>query len=436
MKVYPSYRDLQAGWISRTPSHWSAIPVKYVCTYNDDVLPENTASETQIQYIEISDVNPASGLRGGEVITFGEAPSRARRLVRDGDVIVSTVRTYLRAVAPISSPPENLVVSTGFAVIRPDGLAPGFARYALVADGFVGSVISRSTGVSYPAINASDLVRIPVPVPPIDEQLDIASYLDDETARIDGLIEAKVSLLGMLEEYRSSVIFELLEGAASHNPEGRNPELGWLRTVPSHWSVCGLGKRYEVQLGKMLDAKQITGKHLRPYLRNQDVQWWQINVENLPLMDFDADDQQKFSLQKGDVLVCEGGEVGRAAVWSSDFECFYQKAIHRLRPLTAQDEPEFVVLLLETAVKRGVFNIAEKSTIAHLPADQLRQHRFPFPPLSEQKEIVRQSRLVSDKVRDLQKHVTTEIEMLKELRAATITDAVLGRIDVRAYMKN
>lgn len=264
----------------------------------------------------------------------------------------------------------------------------------------------------------------------------IASYLDAETKRIDGLLAEKTLLLGMLEEYRSSAIFELLEGDASRGSQGCDPKLGWLRSVPSHWVVCGLGKRYEVQLGKMLDAKQITGEHLRPYLRNQDVQWRHINVDNLPLMDFDAADQQKFSLQKGDVLVCEGGEVGRAAVWNSDFECFYQKAIHRLRPLTSEDEPEFVVLLLETAVKHGVFNTAEKSTIAHLPADQLRQHRFPFPPRSEQRQIVDQSRLVSDRVRELQKHVATEIEMLKDLRSSTITDAVLGRIDVRHHMKN
>src|SRR5690606_39173592 len=92
---------------------------------------------------------------------FSDAPSRARRIVRDGDVIISTVRTYLEAIAPISNPSENLIASTGFAVIRAHSkLDKGFAAYCLRAKGFIETVVARSTGVSYPAINASDLGRV------------------------------------------------------------------------------------------------------------------------------------------------------------------------------------------------------------------------------------------------------------------------------------
>ena len=170
-------------------------------------------------------------------MAFQEAPSRARRLVRDGDIIISTVRTYLRAVAPIKSPPDNLVVSTGFAVIRPDGLAPCFARYALVADGFVGSVIARSTGVSYPAINASDLVRISVPVPPIDEQLAIADYLDTESKRIDGLIEEKLKLKELLIELRVATISDAVAKGLDSNVRKKNAGVAWLGEIPQHWKI-------------------------------------------------------------------------------------------------------------------------------------------------------------------------------------------------------
>lgn len=212
MKAYDSYQKVDTGWILTLPSHWSAQPVKYVCTYNDDVLPETTGPDTEIEYVEISDVDEINGLKGSESMAFKDAPSRARRLVKDGDVVISTVRTYLRAVAPIKNPPANLVVSTGFAVIRPEKLIPSFARYALVADGFVGSVIARSTGVSYPAINASDLVRIPVPTPPEDEQIAIAEYLDSETKRIDDLIAQKRKEIELLQELRSATITEAVLG--------------------------------------------------------------------------------------------------------------------------------------------------------------------------------------------------------------------------------
>lgn len=95
MSAYPAYLDLNAGWITRLPAHWAAVPVKYVCTYNDDVLPETTDPGSEIDYVEISDVDEVSGLKGSVLMTFGAAPSRARRTVQDGDVVISTVRTLL-----------------------------------------------------------------------------------------------------------------------------------------------------------------------------------------------------------------------------------------------------------------------------------------------------------------------------------------------------
>jgi type I restriction enzyme S subunit len=104
-----------------------------------------------------------------ETMLFIDAPSRARRVVRHGDVLISTVRTYLKAIAPVKNPPENFIASTGFAVVRHGSdAAPGYLAYALRTDGFVGEVISRSVGVSYPAINSRDLMNITIPAPPPD----------------------------------------------------------------------------------------------------------------------------------------------------------------------------------------------------------------------------------------------------------------------------
>ena len=122
------------------------------------------------------------------------APSRARRLVCDGDTIVSTVRTYLRAIAPVSAPPPEMVVSTGFAVIRPRAMDPGFASWVLREQGLVEEIVARSTGVSYPAINASRIGDLSVPLPPFDEQEAITDFLNRETERIDTLV-AKQRLL-------------------------------------------------------------------------------------------------------------------------------------------------------------------------------------------------------------------------------------------------
>jgi type I restriction enzyme, S subunit len=170
-----------------------------------------------------------------------------------------------------------------------------------------------------------------------------------------------------------------------------HPQSDWLSSIGGTLPRLALGYRYEVQLGKMLDEKQVTGNHLRPYLRNVDVQWGRVNTSNLPQMDFDDAERHKFTLKSGDILVCEGGEVGRAAVWESapDLEeVYFQKALHRLRPLQPHDEhPRYMYWCLHAAAAQNAYADGGKSTIAHLPADSFRRVRFPKPGHYEQERI-------------------------------------------------
>ena len=117
--AYPEYKDSGVEWLGEVPMHWEIQPLKYVATYNDEVLPESTPDNHPIKYVEISDVDEQIGVTGWSEHFFSSAPSRARRVLKGGDVLISTVRTYLRAIAPVIEPPINLVGSTGFAVIRP-----------------------------------------------------------------------------------------------------------------------------------------------------------------------------------------------------------------------------------------------------------------------------------------------------------------------------
>ena len=163
----------------------------------------------------------------------------------------------------------------------------------------------------------------------------------------------------------------------------------WLPPLPHHWAVSQLGFRYEVQLGKMLNPDAVSGEDPAPYLRNTDVQWGRINTEDLPRMSFDTRERTKFALRPGDLLVCEGGDVGRAAIWNGELaECFYQKALHRVRPWLNTEIPKFLYYVVAAASWRGAF-LAEgnRSTIVHLPAEKLRAMRFPFPPRAEQHAI-------------------------------------------------
>src|SRR5581483_2963900 len=164
--TYSDYKPAGVEWLGNMPAHWKVKRLKYSTSINDENLPESTSPDFEFGYVDISSVDASAGITAVEEMVFEDAPSRARRIVRDGDTIVSTVRTYLRAIASVRAPRENLIVSTGFAVIRPKVIKSGFLSYALKESGFVEAVMARSVGVSYPAINASEIGMIRIPLPP------------------------------------------------------------------------------------------------------------------------------------------------------------------------------------------------------------------------------------------------------------------------------
>ncbi len=205
-----SLRPSGIDWIGDIPEHWEMVPLKSVVSYNDEVWSEMTDKDKNISYVEIGDVSQVNGVEKWTDYTFIDAPSRARRIARKDDVIISTVRTYLRAIARIKE--DGLTVSTGFMVLRAKSIDSVFLSYAVLNDTFIQEVIAKSTGVSYPAINSTDVSNIKIPVPPLSEQKDIADYLDKKCAEIDGLKAKLVKKRETLKELRHTIISEVVTG--------------------------------------------------------------------------------------------------------------------------------------------------------------------------------------------------------------------------------
>ena len=205
-------KDSGVEWLGAIPAHWEVKRLKYLATLNDEALPETTDPDMEITYVDIGNVDSVEGITGAQELVFEDAPSRARRIVRQGDVIISTVRTYLKAIARIEPTDANLIVSTGFAVIRPRKLDDGFVAYALSSPYFVDRVVAHSVGVSYPAINASELACLDIAFPPLPEQQAIAAFLDRETAKLDGLVVKVQEAIQRLRELRTALISAAVTG--------------------------------------------------------------------------------------------------------------------------------------------------------------------------------------------------------------------------------
>lgn len=187
----------------------------------------------------------------------------------------------------------------------------------------------------------------------------------------------------------------------------------------------------------MLDERQITKRFLAPYLRNTDVQWDGINVDDLPEMDFDESEQKLYGLRPGDILMCEGGEIGRCAIWDSDRRCFYQKALHRLRPTTDKDDPRYFVLVMRAAVEAGLFSSrASAATIQHLPAEKLRVVRYPAPPIEEQRAIVDRVSRQTARLYSLVAAKQRLLDLLAEKRKAIIATAITRGLDPKVKLRD
>lgn len=152
--------------------------------------------------------------------------------------------------------------------------------------------------------------------------------------------------------------------------------------------IARLGEIAEIQLGKMLSPKSKTGHESFPYLRNQNVQWNRFDLADVAYMDFSERERQKFRLRKGGVLVCEGGEPGRTAVWQGQIdECYYQKALHRIRPSADLDAQYLAFWMWHLSRQNAFTDSNAKTTISHLPLVRLTQVEIPLPKITEQRYI-------------------------------------------------
>ena len=172
--------------------------------------------------------------------------------------------------------------------------------------------------------------------------------------------------------------------------------------IPKSWEWARLGSITRHTLGKMLDKGKNRGAEM-PYLRNLNVRWYEVDLSDLKTMPFEEHELEKYSVRRGDVLICEGGHgIGRAAVWNSDEPVMFQKALHRVRFIGGFFEPELFVHFLRWSQTSG--HIAKYYTgagIPHLTGDSIHEMPIPLPPLAEQAAIVARVAALSGRVRAL-----------------------------------
>ena len=206
-------KDSGVEWIGEIPNKWEVKPIKYITGYNQESLGNDTPPDYELDYLEISDVNSVGEIGKPTHYSFSQSPSRCRRILKKNDIIISTVRTYLRSIGFIENEVKNLICSTGFCVLSPnDVIKPKLLFYLIRSEWFISNVISQSIGVSYPGIQTEKLMGIKVLLSPTNEQTQIVEYLDQKTSEIDTTITLEHKKIDLLKEYRQSLISQVVTG--------------------------------------------------------------------------------------------------------------------------------------------------------------------------------------------------------------------------------
>ena len=419
-------RQSGVDWIGEIPEGWEMKPLKRLVSCNDNTLEEDSPADFEFDYIDVGAVKYGKGIVSRERMRFGDAPSRARRMVRQGDVIVSTVRTYLKSVARIPESDVQLVASTGFAALRSKDVNADFLQYMLLAESFVSEVESKSKGISYPAINASDLLRIKVPVPALEKQVAIARSLGASCGEIDLAIKENKALIDDYKSLKTAFSFEAVTGK---NLKGKKVSSGqdWLGEIPAAWDVRRIVNLYREVSERGDDSLPILSVSI-----NTGVSDKELSDEEQERVFIRSEDKTKYKrVQPGD-LTYNMMRAWQGAFGAVRVNGMVSPAYVVARPKVEMDS-RYVEYLLRSPnatreMQRYSRGIADFRLRLYWP--EFKNIRIPCPPLEEQKRI---ADMLDEKCGEIDAVIADKERLIADLetyKKSLIFEVVTGKREV------
>ncbi len=323
---------------------WKHVPLGEVCSWVDSCDPRQEAPDETIKYIDISAIDrERKTIVDVKELLGKEAPTRARQVVKTGDVLFSTVRPNLQAVARVPIDLDGEIASTGFCVLRPSkDIDPDYLFYAVIEEGFYHRTIGKVRGIGYPAVRPKDLLAERIPLPPLAIQQAIVAFI----TRLHGLIEeglhAFIDAQRRLDGYWHSTVRAVLAGSLATYEEATAKELAAAPLRP-------LRELADVQYGYTASAKEDpTGPRL---LRITDIQDGRVDWNRVPSCEISTKDLDKHRLHARDIVFARMGyTTGKSYLIGEDVpdDAVPASYLVRVRP-RAEVVPQFLATYFQGA---------------------------------------------------------------------------------------
>jgi len=420
------------------PNDWSEQALEAVAEINPESLGSSTPSSFQFQYIDISSVN-VGVIDWHSVITqvFATAPSRARRIVRPGDVLLSTVRPGLQshAFADWGDGSDSYICSTGFAVIRAGrALEPRFLRH-LVFSNIVTTQLHRlETGSNYPAVPESDVKLLHIPIPPLPEQRRIAEILDaaDEAIRQTERVIAKLKAVkaGLLHDLLTCGLDEHghLRDPQAHPEQFKDSPLG---RVPENWSTDSLGNcSFVTKLAGFEYTNYFDySKHGEIIaVRVLNIRDGRLDLSDVHTIPRSVSDKlPRSALKKGDLVISYVGTIGEVALIEEGNRFHLAPNVARISPSRDMLDPCFLLMqLLSHQAQKRLFDLSALTSQPALSMGRLRRLQIVIPPLEEQTHIAATLDAHDTRIRAEE----AELAKLRQVKRGLMDDLLTGRVRV------
>ncbi|HBN8445690.1 restriction endonuclease subunit S [Pseudomonas aeruginosa] len=412
-KPYPAYKDSGVEWLGQVPEHWTIGPYK-----------------ATIQIENGSDYKEVESDDGYPVIGSGGPFAYSSKRMYDGESVLLGRKGTIDK--PLYVNGAFWAVDTMYWSIIKPGAHGRFAYYIATTIPFD----MYSTNTALPSMTKSVLGSHLVAFPGFEEQQVIANHLDRETARIDALVAKKTRFIELLREKRQALITHAVTKGLDPNVKMKDSGVEWLGEVPEHWEVKRLKFVATVQTG-IAKGKDNADKDTVeiPYLRVANVQDGYLDLDEVATLEVSSADLSRYLLQPGDVLMNEGGDfdkLGRGHVWHGQIDpCIHQNHVFAVRPHSVR--PEWLNAYTSSSAAQFYFmgRSKQSTNLASISSSNLMELPVPLPGDDEQCQILQAVQERASRLDGLLAKTNRSIVLLKERRAALVTAAITGQIDLR-----
>lgn len=445
---FDSYVATDNQWFRRLPKHWCCFKLKRLIADVDSGTSVNASDEPaeqdELGVLKTSSVYTGEFRASENKRVFREEYDRASCQLQINTLIVSRMNTpdLIGAAGLVRNAPENLFLPDRLWQVSFNDAVPAFMHYWTLTGNYRGQVKSVCTGTSASMKNLTQeqFGNLIVGVPPKDEQKQIASFLDYETAKIDALIEKQQQLIALLGEKRQAVISHAVTKGLNPDAPMRDSGVEWLGEVPSHWETkCLKFGTTEIQtgpFGSLLHASDYVSGGI-PLVNPAHMVDGKIVPEDKCSVDPATQERLiRHQLRTGDLVCARRGELGRCAVVETKHDGWLCGTGSLRITLSEQLLSHYAYLLISSDGFKGELSLASRgSTMENLNPDTIGSVQVPVPPVAEQEAILKTISEADQKMDALESLAERQSDLLQERRTALISAAVTGKIDVRGWKR-